>query len=176
MRRDTMDEKYSDCKFWKAAEVERIYREFIASLHVRTIVRAKEKLEELDILIPLGEGMFLESYFKVWLDVLQRSAVELPEITDYCLCNIFDSWAAHLEIVDDLPEATLTGIASILRDTKLELLEYHSDANEIIVNLNRVADRYAEIANCNNAKSAETDFYRVANAKTWSDLTLVEYG
>jgi hypothetical protein len=116
-------------------EVERVHREFIASLHACNIIGANEKLEELSILAPLSDGLILESYFKVWRDVMCCSAVELPEITDYCLCNIFDSWAAHLEIFEDLPEAVLKGIASILWDTKLDLLECHPDAKEVIENL-----------------------------------------
>lgn len=163
-----------DCALREKSEVERIRREFIASLHVRNVVRAKEKLEELAILAPLNREIVPESDYDLWLDVVMCSAVEEPEITDYCLLNIFGIWAEDLELFEDLPAAHLEKIASILSDTKYNLLECHPTAREVIEHLNETADRYAETANYHHAFNAEKEFYRIANAKTTEELIMEE--
>ncbi len=154
----------------KSSEVDRVHREFIASLHVGNAIRAKEKLEELNILVPFDSDIVDLRFFELWLDVMMRSAIESPEITDYCLLNIFSAWAGCLEIFDDLSEEPLEDIASILWDTKLDLLEYHPDAEDVIENLNAVADQYAEIAENNDSDEAELDFLTVACAETADEL------
>ncbi len=160
----------SDCALRKKSEIERIHREFIASLHVRNTIRAKEKLEELVLLAPLNRYVVLESHFELWLDVMMRSAVEAPEVADYCLINIFGIWIEDLEMFEDSPITTLEKIASILFDTKYDLLEYHPDATEVIEHLNEIVDSYAETANYHCAFNAEKEFYRIANARTTSEL------
>ncbi len=136
-------------KLEEQADLDRLHREFIASLHVGNTTRAKEKLEELAILAPLTDRVS-ERHFKLWTDVMWRAAVERPEIAGYGI-GLFDEWACMFEDAIGISSTVLYMIASILSETRCNLLEYHPTVagEEVIRHLDRVADRYGKIAKLN---------------------------